>query len=272
MKKGRLRFLVITLLLLQLILVLDIIYTINQFYSSILPNLDLVFSKPAIFLVLIIFFAISVVFVGIIYKKSGEKSLPLPEPITKQSVSEFREIKQKSEQDKKNLQAQNERKQQILGDLMRNLSVQLKLEEYANQVLINISKQIDVFQGIFFVKDSIDLVFKKAATYAYYSEEEIPVFKEGIGLTGQVASNKKLLNIENIPDRYITVLSGLGKSSPGNLIIFPVLHNESSIGIIELASFIKFDTFIELILIDFSLLIGQHVSEIIRVNETKENH
>jgi hypothetical protein len=45
------------------------------------------------------------------------------------------------------------------------------------------------------------------------------------------------MKITDIPDGYITVLSGLGSSSPSNLLIMPVINENETIGIAELAFF-----------------------------------
>ncbi|NJO90986.1 MAG: GAF domain-containing protein [Chloroflexia bacterium] len=129
-------------------------------------------------------------------------------------------------------------------------------------MLINISKVYDIMQGIFFVKDQSDKVFRKKGAYAYYSGDELREFSEEVGLSGQVALNKKLLNISNIPEKYLTVLSGLGKSSPANLLILPVVYKDESIGIIELASFKKFDSLAEEILSDFMNQINEKLSKL----------
>lgn len=153
-----------------------------------------------------------------------------------------------------------EKKSVLLDKLSVDLDKIEQMEQFAEKALINISKVYDIMQGIFFIKDLKDNVYRKQGAYAYFSEDELREFTEEVGLSGQVAANRKLLNISNIPDKYITVLSGLGKSSPANLVIFPVLHNNESVGVIELASFIKFDAFAEEVLMDFSVKLGALLS------------
>lgn len=64
----------------------------------------------------------------------------------------------------------------------------------------------------------------------------------GEGFPGQVAKDGTLMNISDIPEGYLTIESGLGKSSPVSLLIFPVKDKEKVIAVIELASFHKFST------------------------------
>ena len=108
---------------------------------------------------------------------------------------------------------------------------------YIEKVLQNIAKELNIVQGLFFVLSDADQLFHLSGEYAYYSEERPRSFPLGETLSGQVAKNKKLLNLKELPEGYITILSGLGKSAPRHLIIAPIVHNGMSIGVIELASF-----------------------------------
>jgi putative methionine-R-sulfoxide reductase with GAF domain len=61
-------------------------------------------------------------------------------------------------------------------------------------------------------------------------------------LSGQVAKEGKMINIQNVPDGYIKILSGLGNATPSSMLIFPIKRNEEVLGVIELASFKNFTT------------------------------
>lgn len=212
----------------------------------------------AIFISLIL---VILVFIAIISKAKRSDDLIEDRTTTKSKKDKGKE-KRESDLEK------NKRKKAILEKLGNELPTTGNLEQFTEKVLINISKEYDIMQGIFFVKDVDDKVFRKQGTYAYFSEDELREFTEEVGLSGQVAANKKLLNISNIPEKYITVLSGLGKSSPANLLIFPILYQNESIGIVELASFKKFDSFAEEILMEFSLHIGEQLSKLNNDEET----
>ena len=95
-------------------------------------------------------------------------------------------------------------------------------------------------QGLFFVREKDSDNFKITGKYAYFGESEPKDFKLGEGLSGQTAKNQIALNLKDIPENYVTILSGLGSSSPNHLIIIPIIFNNETIGIIELASFKEF--------------------------------
>lgn len=113
----------------------------------------------------------------------------------------------------------------------------------AENIIVSLSKEIDACQGIFYVTQNIGGVDKLRLSGAFAfnktSNEEV-IFEFGEGLAGQVAQEGKLMSFDNIPDGYIEVLSGLGKSSPSNLCLFPLLYSDKVLGLIEIASFENF--------------------------------
>ncbi len=110
---------------------------------------------------------------------------------------------------------------------------------FLERLLSNIANKHGIVQAVAFLKTSN--AFEMVASYAYFSESEPPSFIEGETLPGQVAKNKAILNLSEVPEDYITVLSGLGKGTPSHLLIVPVGNMEGeSVAIIELASFSAF--------------------------------
>jgi len=116
-----------------------------------------------------------------------------------------------------------------------------KTEDYTERILRNMSKHFEIVQGVFFLRNQKTKQFESISTFAYTSDRKPSSFKIGEGITGQVAKNKTLMHLTSIPEGYLKIQSGLGKSSPTNLVIIPLLLNKETIGIIELASFQVFD-------------------------------
>lgn len=64
----------------------------------------------------------------------------------------------------------------------------------------------------------------------------------GEGLTGQAAASKQSILIKSISDNHIKIYSGLGASSPRSLLITPIIFEDKTVGVIEIASFNEFNT------------------------------
>jgi putative methionine-R-sulfoxide reductase with GAF domain len=265
MKKSRIKIIAIVLFVLQLALGVKSILIIQKILGN-QDGLNLaVTDKLLLFAGFLAGVLVSIALVILVFSSLASDEKKIADENEKEAAEKKKKAKGKVQNG--NTVERSEEKRRILEKLNLGLEGISEIEKFTEKVLINISKIYDIMQGIFFVKDLSDKVFKKKGAYAYYSEDELREFSEEVGLSGQVAANKKLLNISNIPEKYLMVLSGLGKSSPANLLILPVIYKNESIGIIELASFKKFDSLAEEILTDFTNQINDKLAEI---NEKKE--
>ena len=126
---------------------------------------------------------------------------------------------------------------EIAENIIPRISTKESMEDYSESILLNLARYFEFVQGIIYLKDPQTKEFRSIATYAYTSDRDPAPFMAGEGIPGQVAKNKTMVNITSIPEGYLQVQSGLGSSSPGNLLVIPLLLNKETIGIIELASF-----------------------------------
>lgn len=132
------------------------------------------------------------------------------------------------------------------------------------KVLWKVANDLEAVQGAVFLarqKDKEIKIIELFAGYAYYlPESKVLTYEFGEGLAGQVAKDGRLVNISSIPEGYISVISGLGKSSPTNLILVPVKNEQEKVlGVIEIASFRKFDQKDELFLKEVALLLAKEI-------------
>jgi hypothetical protein len=114
-------------------------------------------------------------------------------------------------------------------------------KNFAEESLSLIAKAFPITTGIFYLKQMGTDEFIPIGDYAYFSEKPAGKFILGETLPGQVAKNKRAMNISDIPEGYIKVASGLGQSSPRHLYFLPLINNDEAIAVIELASFKEFD-------------------------------
>lgn len=86
-------------------------------------------------------------------------------------------------------------------------------------------------------------------TYAWNRKKyKSDSFKVGDNLAGQAVLENDTIYMTNVPDNYIEITSGIGKSSPKSLLIVPLKLNEQPKGVLEIASLKEFEKYeIELI-------------------------
>jgi putative methionine-R-sulfoxide reductase with GAF domain len=143
------------------------------------------------------------------------------------------------------------------------------IEDYTEKILLNLARQFNLVLGVFYLKNDKTSEFYHVSTYAWASETPPSSFIAGEGLNGQVAKNRIIMKVDNIPDGYIKVTSGLGTSSPRNLLIIPLLINKETIGIIEIASFMEFDRLTEWTIKYLSKIIANSVITKLKVSQEK---
>ncbi len=134
-----------------------------------------------------------------------------------------------------------------------------------------IVKYLKANQGTLFLvddSDKDDLKLERVATYAYDRKKFISgSFRVKDNLVGQVFLEGELVLLREVPDDYLLITSGLGEALPKNIIISPLISEEESFGILEIAAFKEFDNKeIELI-----KLIGEELAAVIKAAKIKIN-
>lgn len=143
------------------------------------------------------------------------------------------------------------------------------LQKFSNNLLVKIAREKEILQGMFLLYDG-KTTLNYLSSYAYNGENtENLSFELGEGLPGQVAQDKKLINLSNIPKDYIIVRTGLGHSSPKSLIVFPVNHKGLLLGVIELASFHPFTADDESFFLELSEKIGEKIFEFSKMKDAR---
>lgn len=115
------------------------------------------------------------------------------------------------------------------------------LEELCYELISNLVEYLNADIGaLFFINsDNLnDVYFEQMATYAFEQKRLVDkkIYPEQ-GLIGRVFNEKQTIYLSEIPKDYINITSGLGESSPKNLLIVPLLINMEVHGAIEIASF-----------------------------------
>lgn len=137
--------------------------------------------------------------------------------------------------------AENRQIRQMVNEINDGLDRCKDVNEFFDQLLINIAKPFNAVQGIAYMLNPETDKFESKSTYAYYTENIFKDFELGDGIPGQVAKDKQILLMDNVPTDYIHVTSGLGNGSPKYLVVIPLIggKDKKTLAVIELATFEK---------------------------------
>lgn len=145
------------------------------------------------------------------------------------------EIKAKEEKDKEKTETISN-DDEILKKIIPSGNFK-NIESFSKKLLVNVANSFNLVQGVFYIYDNEKEQYIFSSGYALNNDYMPASFKAGENINGQVAEDKKLLVVDEIPPEYLAVESGLGDAKPGVLYFVPVVSNDTTIGLFELASF-----------------------------------
>ncbi|WP_157273205.1 ATP-binding protein [Neobacillus bataviensis] len=117
------------------------------------------------------------------------------------------------------------------------------ITELSQAFVTKLAPLLEATYGVVYLRRSqgglVDYV--KVAGYAIANEERVAAsFRLGEGLIGQAAADKRIFLIDKLPEEHFEVTSGLGASSPTNLLIAPILFEDRVEAVVEFAAFQPF--------------------------------
>src|ERR1700761_9582898 len=117
------------------------------------------------------------------------------------------------------------------------------LEIVAELIMEELAPLLGAQHGTFFLMEDWggERRLRLIAGYGLRADKDAPIqYRIGQSLIGQVAKSKRPVVVDNIPQGYIKISSGLGDASPASLAIMPLLFEDQVLGVVELASFTQF--------------------------------
>ncbi|MBC7600287.1 MAG: CHASE3 domain-containing protein, partial [Polaromonas sp.] len=112
---------------------------------------------------------------------------------------------------------------------------QQALESLGRSVLEFVARYMDVAVAALYVReDNGDL--RRVAGYGFSANDEAKghTFYSAEGMVGQAALSNRVMQLDDLPENYLKIVSGLGKGSPRHVLLIPV-HNDGQVnGVVEL--------------------------------------
>ncbi|NPA67197.1 MAG: GAF domain-containing protein [Chlorobi bacterium] len=139
-------------------------------------------------------------------------------------------------------------------------------KEMAYPAVKKIAEHVGVEQaGIFTLKekDGKKYLLLEAA-YAYDKKKQLDTEVEiGESLAGKCAKEQKMIKIDDLPEGYTYISSGLGEDTPETLILLPLMYEKKLFGVLEIASLKRVPDY----RINFLKIIGERIAaEISNIN------
>jgi len=152
-------------------------------------------------------------------------------------ASSVRDITERR-QDEEVLKALNEnveRQRRIeiaLNELSEGLRGQQEMASLGSVIVHQLARNLDLqFVALFVLRN--DNAYVREAAYGYPKQGGIDTFESGDGLLGQAVEDAAPLVVDKVPE-YAQLALGLGTVSLDNLLIYPLVHDEEVIAVLEL--------------------------------------
>jgi len=161
------------------------------------------------------------------------------------AMLDMRSNLQQAELEKEERQKEDERRNWVtqgvakFADLLRVNHD--NIEELCHSILSNLVKYIEANQaGMFILNDDDEQnqVLELKACYAYERRKFLQkTIKIGEGLVGTCFLERQSIYMNEIPEDYANIKSGLGGATPCALLITPLKVNDEVFGVLEIAAF-----------------------------------
>jgi len=124
-----------------------------------------------------------------------------------------------------------------ITELNSQMRGELEPVQLGNNILNFLVPFLNSQIGSFYIVTEENLL-KLVSTYAHSDRKNLAnELKFGESLIGQAAMERKNIVINNIPQDYIKISSGLGEEVPGSIFVSPIFFEDEVQGVLELGSF-----------------------------------
>ena len=201
-------------------------------------------------LVIFLFF-VTIVLLVVYYIKEREKQSVKDKIILEQKIreaqSELNSKAKKLEEHQEEIRRRDEEERDIrffingIAQLSEIIAKKRRnLEELSTSLISELVKYISASAGGIFVMDDSDpehIVLRATGNFCSSSDKGISnVFEAGEGNVGACFVDQQTMSVDNIPEGYYVLRSGLGGASLHHAIYVPIMQDKDCVGVIEIVS------------------------------------
>jgi len=140
---------------------------------------------------------------------------------------------------------------------------QRNLLSLTDQTMSELTAMVSAQQGAFYLaeREGPQITLKLTSSYGHTKRKSLANrFELGEGLVGQCALERKPIVVNEVPEDYIEITSGLGHAPARSIAVFPVLFEDQVRGVIEIGAFHEFTpiqlNFFEQLMLNLGLAIN----------------
>lgn len=136
-----------------------------------------------------------------------------------------------------------ERRKTQLAGLHERMRGDLPLPALCQNVLSYLAQVLDIHMGAFYVRNPRSGKLTLISGYALTKQKgRNTEFALGESLVGQAALTREQIIMNQVPENYAEISSGMGAILPRHIMVIPVLHEDEAWGVLELGSLYDYDT------------------------------
>ncbi|MER8004176.1 HAMP domain-containing protein [Streptomyces sp. NPDC094149] len=143
----------------------------------------------------------------------------------------------------------------------------------AELIMDELTPLVSAQYGAFYLAEDTDAGhdLRLVGSYGFPDDADRPTrIPIGRSLVGQAARNRRTITVEDLPEGYVSISSGLGHALPRALVVLPIVVEEQVLGVIELASLTHFRQIHQDFLTQLMPTIGVNLNTIVANVRTDE--
>ena len=114
-------------------------------------------------------------------------------------------------------------------------------EVLAQDLIAKLATLLTGGHGVIYIHNEATARYELLGSYGYKERKHLSSdFAEGEGLVGQCVREKQAILIADVPTDYVKINSGLGESTPRQILVVPIIFQNHVLAVVEMAVFGRF--------------------------------